>query len=150
MKRNLPQIPSCKCVQQYYSAYFHATPTLFTQPVGKVPIKTVCFGSGQSLSNYSLLIFSSGWTQFILGVESCPKAPGIGHAFFSPPGGVKLYQELRVMQCWSGSLLREKTMKNRTKLQMRCWPLWFGARLDTITTLCWTHADCCNQTLSAI
>lgn len=103
----------------------------------------------QSLSNYSLLIFSSGWTRFILGVESCPKFPGIGHAF-CPPGGVKLHQELRVMQRSSGSPLREKAMKNRTKLQMRCRPFWFSARLDTITTLCWKHVDCCNQTFSAI
>lgn len=75
----------------------------------------------QSLSNYSLLIFSSSWTRFILGVESCPKLPGRGHTF-SPPGGVKLYQELRVMQCWSGSPQREKAIKNGTKLQMRCRP----------------------------
>ncbi len=46
----------------------------------------------QSLSNYSLLIFSSSWTRFILGVESCPKLPGRGHTF-PPPGGVKLYQD---------------------------------------------------------
>lgn len=87
----------------------------------------------QSLSNYSLLIFSSGWTRFILGVESCPKLPGRGHTF-SPPGGVKLYQELRVMQCWSGSPQREKAIKN----EMSAWDSGLVSDL-TQSSLCAEH-----------
>ncbi len=99
----------------------------------------------QSLSNYSLLIFSSGWTRFILGVESCPKLPGRGHAFFpSRWSEVISGTESDAMLVW---ITTERESHKKWDVGLR---FWFGVRLDTVITLCWTHADCCNQMLSAI
>ncbi len=132
-------------------------PNTVYRPVGKVPKKDCLFWFRaskncvqQSLSNYSLLIFSSSWTRFILGVESCPKLAGRGHTF-PPPGGVKLYQDWE--WCIAG-LDHHRERKPYKMEQSSKWDVglrfWFGVRLDTVITLCWTHADCCNQMLSAV
>lgn len=97
----------------------------------------------QSLSNYSLLIFSSGWTRFILGVESCPSFLAEA-TLFSPPGGVISGTESDAMLVW---ITTERESHKKWDVGLR---FWFGVRLDTVITLCWTHADCCNQMLSAI
>lgn len=89
MKRSLPQIPSCKCAQQYYSDYFHATPTLFTQPMGKVPIKTVLV---QGLKKLRPAVFKQLLAIDIffrldsvhIGCGILPKGPWHRPCFFSP------------------------------------------------------------------
>lgn len=82
-------IHSWKCAQKTFQWLLSCNPNTVYMASGKGAWKDCLFWFRasknciqQSLSNYSLLIFSSGWTRFILSVESCPKHPGRGHAFF--------------------------------------------------------------------
>ncbi len=93
----------------------------------------------QSLSNYSLLIFSSGWTRFILGVESCPKLPGRGHAFFpSRWSEVISGTESDAMLVWITTERESHKKWNKAPNEMSAWDSGLVSD-STQSSLCAEH-----------